>query len=363
MFRKRIEKVEKLLAAKKLEGMLISSVSNIFYLTGFSNFSKDEREAYLFITPKNTYIFTDARYAEAVAKEVPHFQLHIITAKTPFITLLKNICKKDHITSLGFEEDNITVWEYKRLQTVIPTLIPTSLHLRMQKDTEEIKKIQKACDMGDKAFSYALSHMKQGVSEKYIQVQIELFLKQQNADVSFRPIVAFGSNASMPHYESSPERKLRKNECILIDMGAKVTGYCSDMTRTIFFGKPTSEQKKIHQVVLDSQKKAIEYLKGQMKKGGEIRARDVDKISRDYIISKGYPSIPHSLGHGIGIDVHELPGLTPNSDLLLRTGMVFSIEPGIYLPDFMGVRIEDLVVLEQKTLKILTLSERELVVL
>ncbi|HSW89197.1 MAG TPA: aminopeptidase P family protein [Candidatus Saccharimonadales bacterium] len=371
----RIEKVRNFLTTKKLDAMIVSSVSNIFYLSGISHFSKDEREAYLLITMQNTYFFTTSLYMEEVKRKVEGFILQQIGRDQSFEDVLEKICQKEKLEAIGFEEQDIRYAEYAWIAEVTENLSPVSLNIRVQKDSDEIEKIQKACDMGDKAFTHALSQIKRGISEKDIQIQIELFLKQHNADISFRPIVAFGANSSMPHYESSADRKLENNECVLIDMGAKVAGYCSDMTRTVFFGEPTKEQKDMYQTVLESQQKAIELLSSSWQRSKsrinnvndsiqtKMTASNVDKIARDYIISKGYPPIPHSLGHGIGIDVHEPPSISPNSDIVLRPGMVFSIEPGIYIPDFMGVRIEDLVVIERESLRILTLSSKEIIVL
>lgn len=359
----RITKIREFLTKNAIDTMVVSSVSNIFYLTGISHFSKEEREAYLLITQTNAYFFTTSLYFEEVEKRVSGFILDKIGRNASFVNLLLNICKKENLRNIGFEEHDIRYFEYFWMQKVTKKLTPLSLNIRMEKDADEIAKIQKACSMGDAAFEHAVKQIKEGITEKEIVIAIELFLKQHNADISFRPIVSFGKNTSMPHYESSPDRKLQKNEPILIDMGAKIEGYCSDMTRTFFFGKPTDEQIKIYNTVLESQQKAIEYITNQLKNGAEIKANDVDTISRDYIIKKGYASIPHSLGHGIGIDVHESPSLSPSSETVLKSGMVFSIEPGIYLPDVMGVRIEDLVVIENNSLRILTLSSKEIIVL
>lgn len=382
MYIHRIEKLRELLKEKDLDAVVVSSVSNIFYLTGISHFSKEEREAYLLITKTNAYFFTTSLYVEEVQKRVTGFEIQRIGRDEPFVKLLKAICEKETLGNIGFEEHDIRYFEYFWMQKGTKQLTPLSLNIRMEKDAMEIEKIQKACDMGDKAFAYAVKQVKLGVSEKDIVTAIELFLKQHNADISFRPIVAFGENTSMPHYESSPDRVLQPKEPILIDMGAKVDGYCSDMTRTFFFGEPTEKQREIYQIVLESQQKAIAYIMSSLQDSGSpkrtsllqegaagMTASNVDKIARDYIISKGYPTIPHSLGHGIGIDVHESPRLSPSSDETLKNGMVFSLEPGIYLQNDMGVRIEDLAVIEnlpdgrQAKLRILTLSKRELVVL
>ena len=359
----RIEKIRAILEKRQLDALLVSSVSNIFYLTQFSEFSSEEREAYLLISKDKQYIFTDGRYKEAVETDIPNFQLQLITPQTPFVTLLKNICEKEKLDQVGFEENNITFWEYQRIQQTPMELSPLSLHIRMYKDDTEIAAIQKACDLGDKTFAYVLHKIKEGITEKELQIEIELYIKKQGADISFRPIVAFGANASMPHYVSSDKRKLKPNECILIDMGTKVDGYCSDMTRTVFFGKPTEEQTKVYETVLTSQQKAIDYINKRLNTNSTILSKNVDNIARGYINSQSYPSIPHSLGHGTGIDVHEPPSLNPTSEMQLQNGMVFSIEPGIYLPKSIGVRIEDLVAIQNNELTILTLSPKELIVL
>jgi Xaa-Pro aminopeptidase len=358
----RIQKIQNLLTEKNLDAMLVSSVSNIFYLTGMSHFSKEEREAYVLITKENGYFFTTSLYIEEAKKRVTGFTFETMLRDQPFVLLLKNICQKENITAIGFEEHDIRYFEYYWMAKVVKSLSPLSLNIRLQKNADEIKKIKKACTTGDRAYDHALKQLREGITEKEIQIQIELFLKQHNADIAFRPIVCFGETASMPHHAAG-EKKLKHGDCVLIDMGAKVNDYCSDMTRTVFFGKPTNEQKKIYTIVLKSQQKAIAYINEKIKNNEKIKAIDVDRVAREYIISQGYPEFPHSLGHGIGIDVHEHPSLSMKSETILEPGMVFSIEPGIYLPDFMGVRIEDIVVLEKTGLQILTLSSKEIIVL
>src|SRR5258708_7761848 len=359
----RLRKINSLLQEKNLDAILISSVPNIFYLTDFSNFSSEEREAYVLITKDKQYVFTDGRYIDAVKKEVQNFLFHEITAQTPFIKHLTTIVKQTNIKTIGFEETNITYWEYKRLAETKCTLVPVEIStIRSQKEPDEIIKIRAACQLGDETFRYMLSKVEPDVTEKALQTEIELFIKQHGADISFKPIVAFGENAAIPHHQSG-NRKLRQGDCVLFDLGAKVNNYCSDMSRTVFFGKPTSEQKKVYQTVLESQKRAIDSLSKDGSSSRSVLAKNVDAISRNYITSQNYPTIPHSLGHGTGIEVHESPHVSPAAKDTLKENMVFSIEPGIYLPNFMGVRIEDLVLLTKTGVEILTLSPKELIVL
>ncbi|MBI4096534.1 MAG: aminopeptidase P family protein [Candidatus Levybacteria bacterium] len=362
-------KLRQEIAKNKLDAALISSVSNIIYLTKYSGFSKEEREAYLFITQNQQYILTDGRYAHAIKTLIPNFKLIEISSTNSAEDILKKLKTKHKIKRLGVEENNLTHKEYKELSACFNDLPAGKAGLnhfslnnfRAIKNGKEISAVEKACKLGDKTFAYILKKIKLGVSEKGVANEIEFFIKKHGADISFRPIVAFGKNSAIPHHVSTHNSKLlTHNSIILLDFGVKLNNYCSDMTRTVFFGKPSPEQKRMYKTVLQAQKLAIESLTSD---GGRLSLRshdssEVDRIARDYIISKGYSTIPHSLGHGIGIDVHESPHLSPNSKDILKEGMVFSIEPGIYSPNFGGVRIEDLVVLEKNNVRLLTHSPK-----
>jgi Xaa-Pro aminopeptidase len=214
-------------------------------------------------------------------------------------------------------------------------------------------------------FDYILNELKIGVTEIEVAKKIEIFMLLHGASISFAPIVAFGKNSSSPHHVAS-DRKLNKNEIVLLDFGVKLNGYCSDMTRTVFFGKANDEQKEIYQAVSDSQLSAINYFNHQssiinLQSKIRIDASELDKVARQQIEVNDFLPFPHSLGHGIGLEVHEKPSLSPNSENELKDGMVFSIEPGIYLPDFGGVRIEDLFCVRNGKLEQLTRSSKKLI--
>ncbi len=355
-----LTELKELLVKNKLDAVLISSISNIIYLTDYSGFSKEEREAYLFITQNQQYTLTDGRYIQAVKTLIPNFKLIEISSTNSAKDILKKLKIKHKIKRLGVEENNLTHKEYKELSACFNDLPAGKAglnhfslnNLRAIKNGKEISAVEKACKLGDKTFAYILKKIKLGVSEKEVANEIEFFIKKHGADISFRPIVAFGKNSAIPHHVSTHNSKLlTHNSIVLLDFGVKLNNYCSDMTRTVFFGKPTLEQKRMYQTVLEAQKFAISRCHAEF-----ISASQVDNVARDYIISKGYKTIPHSVGHGIGIDVHEAPHLSPNSKDILKEGMVFSIEPGIYSPNFGGVRIEDLVVLEKNNVRLLTHS-------
>jgi Xaa-Pro aminopeptidase len=226
--------------------------------------------------------------------------------------------------------------------------------LKLIKTPDEISKIEKACKLGDKTFDYILKKIHLGITEKEVAQEIDSFMEKNGGKPSFPTIVAFGKNSANIHNVPTNNR-LAENQIILLDLGVNLNGYCSDMTRTIFSGKPTSKQKEMYETVLLAQQKAINILVSTRK------ASEVDMAARDFIVSKGYPTIPHSVGHGIGTEVHELPHIFPKSKDILEEGMVFSIEPGIYLLGFGGIRIEDLVVLTKNGLKILTHSPKDII--
>ncbi len=358
MFTKRVENIKQKLHNEKFDAVLISSVSDISYLTGFTNFSKEEREAYLLIGKDFQYIITDGRYSEAVKKQVPHFTLFERNQQNKIEDLFIKIQRK--IKNLGIEEDNLTVAEYKLVKKHFKkTKHFDSSGFRKIKTEDEIKKIEKACFIGDLAFEFILKEIKSGITEKQVALKLENFIKQKGAEFSFPAIVAFGANSAIPHHQTGQSILENKDgQFVLMDFGIKFENYCSDMTRTIFFGRASDKQKKIYETVLASQSRAVDFINSAIKSGKKVLTSNIDKIARDYILSQGFPTIPHSLGHGIGIDVHERPSLSTSSKDELSKGIVFSIEPGIYLPGFGGIRIEDLFVFEKDQLRPLTTSSK-----
>jgi Xaa-Pro aminopeptidase len=375
----RLSKLKYLLQEKGLDAALISSVPNIIYLTNFAHFSTHEREAFLVITQAKNYIITDKRYSHAVRKHIENFELLELSSEHTIPHLIMEVVANENVKTLGIESNNLTVQEWKKIKELAegPEQSRRMTHfdlspLRVIKDAEEINKIKKACELGDQAFSYILKNIREGMTEKEVAFELEHFIRKQGADISFPSIVAFEENAAIPHHKTG-NKKLETGNLILLDFGVTYEEYCSDMTRTICFGKATEEKKRIHQTVLDAQQKAIDYYSSSEAErsreankeefstsSNNILASELDEAARNHIISKGYPSIPHSLGHGIGLEVHESPSLSPKSKDTLKEGMVFSIEPGIYLNDTCGVRIEDLFTIQSNQLIQLTNSPKKL---
>lgn len=335
MFQGRIKKLKEQIKKEKIGAVWVSDAANVSYLSGFTNFSEIEREAYIFIGQDFAYLISDARYTEEVKNNVPHLTFFERSHKNP----IKNLFKKHKVAVLGVEENNLTVSEHKFIKKHFKKTKHFEIS-RSIKTKEEINKIEKACTLGDLAFDYILKKLRIGVSEKEIAGELENFIKGKGAEISFPSIVAFGKNSSIPHHQTG-EAILKEGEFVLLDFGVKLDNYCSDMTRTVFSGQPDEKQKKIYKTVLEAQQKAVRAI--------EQRERQAAKIFKAAGLA-----IPHSLGHGIGLEVHESPHISPKSKEILKEGMVFSIEPGIYIPGFGGVRIEDLFVLKRNGLRKLT---------
>lgn len=356
----RLSKIRKVLVDQSLDAVLISSGPNIYYITGYGGFIPEERDAYVLITKSAGFIFTHALYAEAMGTEIPHLSLIEITRDEPFSDSMKRLVKEHNIKTLGFESGNITVAEYEKLSPIDVILKNANLaQLRAYKENKELAKLQQACALTDDAFDYVLDMIKPGVTEKQIESAFNKYFTQHDAESAFRAIVAFGKNASVPHHLSGDTR-LKETDAILCDFGAKIQGYCADESRTFFIGTPTSEQKKMYQVTYDAQQQAIAFIEDNLQKGNETLAFDADKIAREYIESQGYPAFPYSLGHGVGLEVHEYPLINPRSKAKLENNMVFTLEPGIHLPGVFGVRIEDVFTIQENTLVKLTHSSNTL---
>lgn len=363
-----VKKLQKTFQSANLDGVLVSSISNVTFLTSFSGFeSGNDRNVFLLITKSHQYIFTHGIYTETAQTHAKDFTLVSITRENPLTKSLGILLNKHRVKKLGIETIDLSVREYFALTKQIDKklLVPADNifeKIRVTKNSSEIQAIEKACNLGDKAFSYLITQVKMGISEKKLAFLFDMFVRKNGAEISFPTIIAFGSNTSLPHHVPT-HKKLQKNEFILMDFGTKVNNYCSDMTRTVVFGKANEKQKKMYQTVLTAQLQVIQQLHDNAtKKTSEpILASSIDKVARDYIISQGFPNIPHSLGHGIGLEVHEAPRLSPTVLDVLGEGMVFSLEPGIYLPGIGGVRIEDLVVIEQSGIRELTHAPKQLI--
>lgn len=361
----RIFIIQKKLKEQKLGSVFITNQYNVTYLTGFAGLSANERESFLLITTKMAYLFTFPTYFGLYNKTNNNFQVICLTQYKRLSDHLNEYLSKGNINSICFESENLTVAELSNLQKKVKVKWQPVQNLveneRIMKDEAEVRLIRKAAQITDQAFDFIKSTIsaKSGkdVTEKDLALELEFFLKKNAGDIAFPPIVAFNKSAAIPHYLPANDQMLTANSLILLDFGAKVRGYCADMTRVIFWGSPTKGQVKIYHTVLEAQAKSLDILKP-----GIITAQ-VDQVARNYISNQGFEPYPHGLGHGVGLAIHEAPRLKFNSSEELAENMVVTVEPGIYLDGECGVRIEDLVVLKRDGIEILSKSPKELTVL
>ncbi len=355
----RLSNLKTLISKQKFDAILISSVPNIIYITEYNGFSPLEREAYLLVTKSKAYLIVSALHIEEAKKMAKNVEVVERTRDYPFREILKKLIKKYSIKQGGFEGDNLTFAEHDALSPLFKKMGPCDLtNLRLLKTSSEISSIKKACSSGDLAYSHMLKNLRIGMTEKEVAMELEFFIRKAGHELSFPPVVAFEEFAAIPHHNSG-NLKLKKNNLVLLDFGAKVDNYCSDMTRVFFIGKATKEQKKVYSTVVTAQQKAVEYIESQLKKGKKPISTIVDSTARDYTTSQNYPPFNHS-SHGIGLEVHENPHVSSSKETL-ENGTVFSIEPGIYLPGKFGVRIEDLYAIVNNRLVTLTHSPKELI--
>lgn len=365
MFQNRIKSLQDRLSDQEIDALLITSNYNISYLTGILAFSVEEREARVLVSKKQIYLFTDARYTQMVKSNSPFVTLLEANFSNPFIKQLKDLCEKDQIKYLGFEEENITYKEASELEEKITgvELIPTIdivENERIYKDQEEIENVRQACSLSDQAFSHILTQIRPGLTEIELKIKLESFIRDNGGECSFQSIVAFGENSAIPHHLSS-NSKLKTSDIILLDFGAKINGYCSDMTRTVFVGKPKESLEKVYTAVKEAQEIAIDYIKGHSSDGFELKK--VQELSNSHLRSQGFADIPHSLGHGVGLQVHEMPTVSPFAEEQLKPGTIITVEPGVYIPSVGGVRIEDTALVTLNGIELLTVSTKELTTL
>lgn len=337
----------------KTDAVLISSVPNIIYFTTYSGFSEIEREAFLILVGKRKILLTDSRYIHEVSK-IKNIEAIELSAGRFLTDSGKELFKALGIKTLGIEENNLTVREFKQLNKFVKTSPINLIQLRTIKNSDEIENIKLACKTSDMAFEFIIKQLNIGKTEKQIANELENYIKSQNGDISFKPIIAFGKNSAIPHHHSD-ETKLKKNQIVLMDFGVKINNYCSDMTRTVFAGIADDKFKNIYQTVLNAQLKSIEKIKAG------VKLSEIDKAAREYITKNDFPNIIHAVGHGIGIEVHEAPNVSPGSNDKIKNGMVFSVEPGIYLPNYGGVRIEDLVLVRDDLPELISKAKREII--
>ena len=349
----RLQRLRQKLAEKEVDAIFVSQPENRYYLSGF-----DGSAGFLLITSQKAILATDFRYVEQAKAQAPEYEIFQITNDITdwFPKLIAGLS----LRKLGFEAGHITFAMHRQLNDILNKL-PLKIvpldglveSLRVVKEPEEIELITKAAEIGDKAFAYIEGIIHAGMSEKEAAWEIEKFLRENGSQtVPFDIIVASGPNSALPHAKPS-QRSIQSGEPIVIDIGARLKGYSSDLSRTICLGTFDDTFKKVYDIVLGAQLTATAIIKEGMT-GGQV-----DSLAREVIEQAGYAeAFGHALGHGIGLVPHESPHLGPGSTEALTSGMVFTIEPGIYLPGWGGVRIEDIVVMENGKARIISRARK-----
>ncbi len=353
-----MEKFEKIFKSidSNIDAVLISSDVNRRYFTGMKSSA-----GFVLAFKEKAYLLIDFRYIEKAKSVVTNCEVVLMTSVKKQVN---ELLKKHNAKVMAVESEVVTISElnnYKKCFEVSEIDTTDSLSkairdLRSVKSKEEIEKIQKAQKIAEKAFDNVLNFIKPGVTEKEIALQLDFYMLKNGAEaLSFETIALAGKRTSLPHGVPS-DAVVKDGDFVLMDYGAVFDGYHSDMTRTICVGKPSEEMKEVYEIVLKAQKEAISKI------CAGVKGCDMDKISRDIITKNGYGDyFGHSLGHGVGVEIHEFPNLSPMSEYKLKENNVVTVEPGIYIPEKFGVRIEDFVVVNKNGCYNLTNTIKQLI--
>lgn len=351
----RLRRLKGLLEGQRIDAVLVTDIKNIRYLTGFTGSS-----AYLAVTVDKGYFITDSRYAGQAALEVKGFRIRQCQKA---LDLIKETVASLKVETLGFEPENLNYAAYLRIRKALKGVrlkpVPGLLTgLRVRKDRFEVERIKDSARLLDSGYEKAGELICPGVAERATAIEIETFLKMAGADaMAFDTIVASGPRGALPHGKAS-DKKIKKGELVVLDMGVCLNGYNSDETRTFGVGRPSLKLREIYDAVRGAQELALEKVRPG------VAAKDVDSAARARIEKKGYGKFfGHGTGHGVGLDVHEAPNVGPASEEVLEEGMVITVEPGIYVPGLGGARIEDMALVVRGGCEVLTRRPKDLLCL
>ncbi len=347
------ERLNQLLLRKDLDALLFFSPENLRYLTGFSG-----GEGVVCFRPQGISLLVDFRYFEEAKLEAKGCEVHLLKQG---MRGLREYLKERRFRRVGLEARAITLSGFQEILQEGIEFLPLTHELdplRAVKTPEEVKKIQEAVRIAERAFEEVLEDVRPGLREIDLALELEYRMRAMGSEgVAFEAIVLSGPRTALPHGRPS-RRPIREGEVVLFDFGARVGGYCSDKTRTAFLGKADPELRRVYEVVLEAHDRALDAVRAG------VSFREVDRAARQVIEDAGYGEFfGHSTGHGVGLAVHEFPSLSPDSEGILEEGMVITIEPGIYLPQKGGVRIEDLVLVKDNGCEVLTKRDCELKIL
>ena len=355
IFNKRINAVKDMLSSK--QAALVTDEISIFYFTGFPH-----SEGYLMITPDNSYLLVDFRYIEAAQNTVKSSEVVIFS--NPFETI-NNLISANNTEEILLEADKITVSAFRTMQKEIKAeltgdekLSQFIKDLRIIKSADEIEKLKTAQNIAEKAYLEVLNMVKPGITERQIALELEYLMKKNGAEkIAFDLITVTGKKTSLPHGVPT-DVEVRNGDFVTFDIGAVYEGYHSDMTRTVAVGEVSDKQREIYDIVLKSHLAGLDAVRAG------VSGFDVDKVCRDIIKDAGYGEFfGHGTGHGVGLEIHEEPRVSPKGETILKSGMIITVEPGIYLPDEFGVRIEDTVLVTDNGYETFAHIPKELIIL
>lgn len=354
----RLERLRMRMVEKGLPAFMVTHPANRRYLSGFTGSSGT-----LIVTEKDQHLFTDTRYEEAACAEAPHYKLTIYRREREFKELLSRLLARSGIHRLACEAAHLTMARHRLLEENLEgvELVPVEgvvEHLRQVKEEEEVRSVRRAVALAERAFSELLPEVAPGRSERDLALELEFRMRRLGAErAAFDLIVASGPRSSLPHGHPG-ERRLEAGDLVVFDFGAVFGGYCSDLTRTVIVGRADSWQEEVYNIVLAAHRAGLDAVRGG------IAAGVVDLAARTVIEEAGYGDhFGHGTGHGVGLEVHEEPRLAPGREDQLVPGMLVTIEPGIYLPERGGVRIEDTVLVTEGGCESLCTLAKELMVL
>ncbi len=351
----RLKRLRIILENEKLDGIFVRHSSNLRYISGYSG-----SNGMCYITLEDAWFFTDFRYKTQSASEVNNMHVNIPVGKGLLQAMKDSACVKPG-SKIAFEGNHLSFEQYDELKKLFPdcTFINRSMlmeKLASVKESFELDYFREAARITDTAFAELLNEIKPGISERMIDAKLSYIMKSLGSEKdSFDTIVASGINGSKPHH-SPGEKLLQNGELITIDFGAMYKGYHADVTRTVCLGKANDKQREIYNIVLEAQEKAIVALKPG------LTGKEVDAIARNYITSKGYGEyFGHGLGHGLSLEIHAEPRLSPTYNEPLLAGQIVTVEPGIYIPDWSGVRIEDDIIITADGTENITKAPKHLI--
>ncbi|MDS9471095.1 Xaa-Pro peptidase family protein [Sporosarcina pasteurii] len=351
----KLTNLRKQLEKEHIDALLITNPYNRRYMTEFTGTA-----GVALVSAKDAVFITDFRYTEQAEKEIEGYRIvqHTKTIIEEVAAQVKNM----NVKTVGFEKDDLSFGLYelynKEIEAELKPVSGIVEKLRMVKTTEELEILQQAAKIADDAFQHIIDYIRPGITELDVSNELEFFMRKQGAtSSSFSIIVASGLRSALPHGVAT-DKVIESGDFVTLDYGALYNGYISDITRTVAVGEPSEKLKEIYAVTLEAQERALQSIKPGM------TGIEADRIAREYIASKGYgEAFGHSTGHGIGLEVHEGPALSFRSETVLEPNMVVTVEPGIYLPEIGGVRIEDDIVITEDGNKRLTFATKELLIL